>query len=154
MTPHEMSVIARFTRQGGHIPWQSVAAILGRNPADLRRDYDSVSAVAITFDPANIGPIDSLPDLPEPDCYRSTRAKGPDLREVILAQLAKRPESVDVLSAVSQRSPESIRMRLSQMFADGLVEHDNRAGRAVGRTWSLSVFGREVYNRERQERAA
>lgn len=146
MTPHEMATIARFSRNGV-IPWQSVAVMLGRDRASLKAEYDSLSTPALTFEPESIGPVDTLP---EPECYRSTRPKGPGLREVIMIALAKRSESVDVLSTISQRSPESIRMRLSQMNADGLVEHDNRAGRAVGRTWSLTVFGREVYNRERQ----
>lgn len=146
MTAHEMATICRFSRDG-YIPWQSVAAMLGRPAASLRAEFDSLSMTPITLDPAGLGPVDSLP---EPECYRSTRAKGPGLRDLILVHLAKRSEAVDVLSAKTQRSPESIRMRLSQMQADGLVEHDNRAGRAVGRTWSLTTFGREVYDRERQ----
>jgi len=150
MTPHEMSTICRFSRDG-RVPWQQVANILGRNRDSLRAEYDSLAMTAITLAPDNIGPVDALP---EPACYRSTRAKGPGLRDVIMIALAKRSEAVDVLSTISQRSPESIRMRLSQMHADGLVQHDNRAGRAVGRTWSLTAFGREVHDRERQEKAA
>jgi len=146
MTPHEIATICRFSRNSV-IPWQSVAVMLGRDRASLRAEWEALASTPISLEPENIGPV---ADLPEPECYRSTRPKGPGLREVIMIALAKRSESVDVLSTISQRSPESIRMRLSQMNADGLVEHDNRAGRAVGRTWSLTVFGREVYNRERQ----
>lgn len=146
MSPHEIAVICRFTRNGA-IPWQSVAVMLGRDRGALRAEWEAVASTPVSLEPDSIGPVGRLP---EPESYRSTRAKGPGLRELLLVYLAKRSEAVDVLSAKTQRSPESIRMRLSQMQADGLVQHDNRAGRAVGRTWSLTVFGREVYDRERQ----
>lgn len=144
MTPHEMATIARFSRPDGSVPWQSVAAMLGRNAADLRADYDGVSVPApvITLDPPGIGPVDILP---EPECYRSPRPRGDGLRMMIIGRLARGGASSSTLADFSGTTIHSIQTRLSAMKADGVVQSDGR----MPYTWTLTEFGREVWGRER-----
>lgn len=149
MTPHEMSVICRFSRDG-HIPWQSVAVMLGRDRASLKAEFDSLSMVPITLDPPNLGPVT---ELPEPECYRSTRAKS-DLRTEIMNRLAIRPETAETLASRIGKPRDSVRVRLNEMRNAGTAQSDGSGRYTISATWSLTVFGREVWSRERQERAA
>lgn len=149
MTPHEISTICRFSRDG-RIPWQSVAVMLGRDREALRAEWEAMSALPVTFEPANIGPIDSLP---EPESYRSTRTKT-DLRTEILNRLAIRPETAETLSSRIGKSRDSIRARLNEMRNAGTARSDGSGRYTISATWSLTEFGREVWARERQERAA
>lgn len=147
MNPHEMATICRFSRDG-HIPWQSVAVMLGRDRAALKAEYDSLSMTPITLDPPNIGPVDALP---EPACYRSTRAKA-NMRMAIMAVIRDRSESVGVLAERLGSTPDSVRNRLLQLHKDGVAIPDGGfPGRPkVPSLWGLTPFGREVYDRERQ----
>lgn len=141
MTPHEMATICRFSRDGGVIPWQSVAAMLGRDRTGLRAEWEAMAATPITFDPPNIGPVEVLP---EPACYRSTRDRGPGLRMTIIAALAGRKLSAETISGLIATGIKTVRVRLSQLQSDGVVEHDGRMPYA----WGLTDYGREVWNRE------
>lgn len=149
MTPHEMATICRFSRNGS-VPWQQVADILGRNRDSLRAEYDSLSMVPVTLTPDNIGPIETLP---EPECYRSTRARS-SLRFDLLAQLSRRSSTVAVMSGATSRTEATVRDALNQMRKDGLTDSDDMGRFCQPATWSLTDFGREVYDRERQEKAA
>lgn len=149
MTPHEMATICRFSRNG-HIPWQSVAVMLGRDRASLRAEYEAIAAMPLPLDPPNIGPIKALP---EPECYRSTRNRS-SLRFDLLAQLHRRSSTVAVMSGATARTEATVRDALNQMRKDGLTDSDGMGRFSQPATWFLTDFGREVYGRERQEKAA
>lgn len=141
MTPHELATICRFSRDGGVIPWQSVAAMLGRDRISLRAEWEAMATMPISLDPPSIGPVDSLP---EPESYRSTRDRGPGLRMSIIASLAGRKLSAETISGLIATGIKTVRVRLSQLQSDGVVEHDGRMPYA----WGLTDFGREVWSRE------
>lgn len=150
MTPHEMATICRFSRNG-YIPWQSVAVMLGRDRASLKAEYDSLSMEpALTLDPTGVGPIEALP---EPERYRSTRVKS-DLRTEIMNRLAIRPETAETLASRIGKPRDSVRARLNEMRNAGTAQSDGSGRYTISATWSLTVFGREVWSRERQGRAA
>jgi len=148
MTPHEISVICRFSRNGV-IPWQSVAVMLGRDRASLKAEYDSLSMTPVTLDPPNIGPIEALP---EPECYRSTKDRGPGLRMEILGALIRRRRSAADLVSITCATISGVQSTLSRMKADAIVSNDGR----MPATWAVTEFGREIWRREREdeERAA
>jgi hypothetical protein len=144
MTPHEMAIICRFSRNGV-IPWQSIAVMLGRDRGALRAEWEALASTPITMDPPNIGPVDVLP---EPACYRSPRPKGPNLRMSIIAALSRCRMSAETLAGLTATGVKPTRARLSQLQADGVVFHDGRMPYA----WDLTDFGKEVWRREQASR--
>lgn len=142
MTPHEMATICRFSRNG-RVPWQSVAAILGRNAADLRAEYDSLSMTPITLEPPGIGPVTSLP---EPESYRSTRKRVVPIPRMVLGLLAKGPMDVNAMAErLGVNRPWVVRCA-RQHLADGFVEHNGAFGKAGIRIWSITIAGLKAYH--------
>jgi hypothetical protein len=140
------SVVATCTRDGS-TSWQNVANMLGVSRETAMRLYGPMDPV-ITLDPPNTGPVETLP---EPACYRSTRAKA-NMRMAIMAVIRDRSESVGVLAERIGSTPDSVRNRLLALHKDGVAVPDGGyPGRPkVPSLWGLTPFGREVYDRERQ----
>ena len=125
---YALAVIARHTRND-HTAWQGVAKVLGRSVADVKREYD------LTI-PAIPQAIILVAPTPAESGYPAMRLK-------ILGFLIRWPSSTAECGANSTGARvEAVRARLSELSADGLVEHDEARGRATSRSWRASSAGR------------
>lgn len=130
---YAMTIITRFSR-GDHVQWQNVAAVLGRNVEDVKREFD----LAMPKIPVAEFPDDLPPEfviVPSPRFYPRLRAK-------VLAFLLKGPSNPDQIGASTGMIPKAVRARLSELHAAGLVDHDGAWGRATHRTWRVTAEGK------------
>lgn len=125
--PHDL--IARNTRNG-HTAWQNVARQLGRSVDSVRAQFDPTYARAHIWAPSREPQPEMIPD--ENDLH-SPHPKGPGLKCEIAAALATSSACAETIAARLARPINSIRARLAEMQASGIVRCD---GHRPG-TWSL-----------------
>lgn len=143
-------VVDRCTR-GGATSWQQVAKQLGRSVDSVRAQFDPTYLRAHVWAPTR-GPEPDMatptvePDpeaLPDAEAYRSPHSAGPGLKALILTALDRCPASAETIATRISRTPESVRVRLSCLKADGLVVHDERPPY----TWVITDAGRSLLTR-------
>lgn len=140
------AIIARCTRNGV-TSWQHVAAQLGCSVDQARSRYDrQYLPVRPWPHPCEeIKPEAELEPIDENDTH-SLAPKGPGMLVEIVQLLGRiGPMTVAELSARLHSPTNSVRMRLSKLRGEGLVENDNFAARSNGVyewTWRLTRDGR------------
>lgn len=141
-------IVTRCTRNGV-TAWQHVAAQLGCSvdQARARHDPKYLPVRPWPHPCEEVAPqaAEAKPETVDENDTSSPHVKGPGHRALIVSLLARNgPMTVADLAARLESPRNSVRMRLSQLRADGLVENDNFRARNNGVyewTWRLTREG-------------
>lgn len=133
-------IVRRCTR-AGVTSWSNVARMMGV----------SIDSARTQFDPTYRLPKPAIQQPQEPDvssltdaeAYRSPYARTDGLKALLMALLGRYGSlSCEQLAVIASSTPNSVRKRLWSLRQAGMVESDERRGRATPSTWWLSAAGR------------
>lgn len=131
------AVLAKCTRNGV-VSWSNVAKMLGCSVETAKARCGHLTP---RQDPQQIGEW----AMTDAEAYRSPHPKTDGMKALILALMDRNGSmSAEALAVLCSSTPNSIRMRLSQLGAAGYVAHDGRwprtfwltaDGKAIARTY-------------------
>lgn len=132
-------VIQRCTRNGVVI-WSQVAKQLG---CSIERAKMLCGYPAPRQDPQQIAPEPDVDAMTDAEAFRSPYAKTDGLKALLMALLGRHSTlSCEQLAVMASSTPNSVRKRLWSLRQAGMVESDERRGRATPSSWWLTPAGK------------